>query len=191
MDLHKLGIKFFVSDPGAISLPEFIPVFQSWIQKQAIPEHQLVDVHDYSHIPGGPGILLVAHEGNFSIDMGDERPGLLYYRKHPSTPPERHFAKVIRAALQGCALLEGEPALSPKIRFMTNEAVIVANDRMAAPNTPAAFSELEPVLRQSLHPVFGADLKLMKISGNPKERLTIRLEAKNAQSLKTLVTLVR
>ena len=52
-------------------LDDFIPVFHRWIQKQTVSGHLLIDVHDYSHIHQGPGILLVGHEGNFSIDLAD------------------------------------------------------------------------------------------------------------------------
>src|SRR5262245_13844954 len=99
MDLHKLGIKFFMTGPNSPSLSEFIPVFQGWIQRQVIEDHLLVDIHNYSHIYRGPGILLVAHEGNFSIDTAEGRMGLLYYRKQPGGHPAQ-------TALQACSLLE-------------------------------------------------------------------------------------
>src|SRR5579871_4602378 len=109
MELHRLGIKFFAADPASIRLEEFIPLFHSWIQRQAIPGHLLIDVHDYSHMHNGPGILLVAHEGNFSIDSMDGRPGLAYFRKTPtSLPAAGHIAAAIQSALDGCRLLEKE-----------------------------------------------------------------------------------
>ena len=77
MDLHRLGVKFFAADPTSIKLPDFIPVFHEWIQKQNLTGHLLIDVHDYSHVHHGPGILLVAHEGNVSLENEEGRPGLL------------------------------------------------------------------------------------------------------------------
>jgi len=69
MDFHRFGVKFFAADPASIRLKDFIPIFHGWIQKQNLTGHLLIDIHDYSHMHEGPGILLVAHEGNFSIDM--------------------------------------------------------------------------------------------------------------------------
>src|SRR6185295_13767560 len=100
MDLQRIGIKMFAEDSAAVVVRDFIPVFHSWIQKQAVDNHMLIDVHNYSHIHNGPGILLVAQEGNFSIDLGDGRMGLLYYRKNVGSG----FAPVLKAALQACSL---------------------------------------------------------------------------------------
>ena len=126
MDLQKLGIKFFMTNPNAVPVLDFIPVFQKWIQGQVIPNHMLIDIHNYSHIHNGPGILLVAHEGNFSIDMADARTGLLYYRKQPN-------GDAVKTALHACALLEKEPAFGGRVRFRKDEVEVIANDRLLAP----------------------------------------------------------
>ena len=67
-DLHRIGIKIPCTD-AAFPTRELVPVFHRWIQTGAIPGHLLVDVADYDHVPEGPGILLVAHEGNLGIDL--------------------------------------------------------------------------------------------------------------------------
>jgi hypothetical protein len=171
MEIHRIGVKFFVADPAAVHLEGFIPIFHGWIQKQALAAHLLIDVHDYSHVQHGPGILLVAHEGNFSVDMGDARPGLMYYRKTPTTlSPVEHLTTVFRSALQACRLLEKDAQL----RFNFDEFVVVANDRLNAPNTDAAFAELEPPLTSALKQVFeSAPFVLTRRSGDPKERLAV------------------
>ena len=53
----------------AYSSRDYIPLFHGWIQEKIIPDHLLIDVADYSHIPDGPGIMLIAHEGHFSLDQ--------------------------------------------------------------------------------------------------------------------------
>src|SRR5215468_8447482 len=128
MEIHRLGIKFFAADPASIRLEDFIPLFHGWIQRQAVPKHLLIDVHDYSHIQGGPGILLVGHEGNFSMDMADGKSGLFYYRKQPLDGAG--LAAVLKSALHGCRCLEEETSL----RFKTSEFVLISNDRLNAPN---------------------------------------------------------
>ena len=69
MDLQKFGIKLFLQPNGNYPYRDFIPELHRWIQNDSISEHMLIDVVDYSHIPDGPGIILVAHEGHFSIDQ--------------------------------------------------------------------------------------------------------------------------
>jgi len=171
MELHRIGVKFYAGDPASIQLKEFIPVFHSWIQRQSLAGHLLIDVHDYSHVYDGPGILLVAHEGNVSIDMSDGRPGLIYYRKTPTAlSPVEHMRTILQSALQACRLLEKDAG----VRFDMDEFVIIANDRLNAPNSEETFLELRPALASALRQTFsGVDFKLTRTSLAPEERLTV------------------
>lgn len=164
MEIHRLGIKFFAADPASIRLEDFIPLFHGWIQRQAIPEHLLIDVHDYSHIHGGPGILLVAHEGNFSLDMSGGRPGLFYYRKAPAALP-----LILKHGLDACRLLEKDA----RMQFKMDEMLLVANDRLEAPNDDGTFAQLKPVITAAMQEVFPGTFDLTRVSIDPKERLTI------------------
>jgi hypothetical protein len=174
MDFHRVGIKFFAADPAAVRLEDFIPIFHGWIQKQSLAGHLLIDIHDYSHMYQGPGILLVAHEGNFSIDMSDGRPGLFYYRKTPtSLSPVEHLITIFRSALHARRLVEEDAG----IRFSPGELLVVANDRLGAANNEQAFLALRPVLTEALQRVFEkSDFRLTRAHADPKERLAIRVE---------------
>jgi hypothetical protein len=166
MDLYKIGVKIFVSNPQAVKLRDFIGVFQDWIQKQKIEGHQLIDVHDYSHVENGPGILLVAHEGNFSMDQEGGRLGLFYYRKRPLEGGfEANLKSVLKTALDACKLLESESALKG-IKFKTDEVLVVANDRLLAPNDAATRAKLEPLVAKAL-----GKAKLAPQAIDPRERL--------------------
>ena len=170
MELHRMGVKFFVADPASINLEDFIPVFHGWIQRQALEGHLLIDVHDYSHMQNGPGILLVGHEGNFSLDVSDGRPGLCYYRKTPTAlPPAGHIAAIFKTGLAACRLLEKDA----KLKFKMDEMLVIANDRLEAPNTDEKFNELQPVLQAALQEVFGQSFNLTRASADPKERLAV------------------
>jgi hypothetical protein len=122
MDTHKFGVKLFITNPGAKPLKDFIPVFHGWIQRQALPGHMLIDVHDYSHVHHGPGILLVAHEANLSIDEAEGRLGLLYIRKQPGTLPD-----TIAAAQSAAKLLTADQG----VQFDTSQFEVFVNDRLA------------------------------------------------------------
>jgi len=173
MKLQRIGIKFFAESSAPVPVREFIPVFHSWIQKQAIENHLLIDIHNYSHIHNGPGILLVAQEGNFSIDMADGRMGLLYYRKKAGDD----FGEVLKTALAGCRLLESDPDLAGRLRFRTDEMLIVANDRLLAPNDDQSFAVLKPSVTEALKLQFPAvEFTLARSSVNPKERLAIHVK---------------
>ena len=146
MELQRLGVKFFLHQSSQLELDDLVPVFHSWIQKKVVEAHILVDVHNYSHVPRGPGILLVAHEGNFSMDSGGDHLRLLYYRKQPLEGSlESRLGHIFRITMQAARRLEEEPRLG-KVRFKTDKFLLVANDRLKAPNTQAAFEQLEPEL---------------------------------------------
>ena len=81
MELQRFGVKLFFNRNGSYSSKDFIPVFHSWIQDKVVSDHLLIDVADYSHIPDGPGVMLIAHEGHFSLDQENRQPGIMYMRK--------------------------------------------------------------------------------------------------------------
>jgi hypothetical protein len=172
MELYRLGIKLFAADSAGVRVKDFVPVFHSWIQRQCVEGHLLVDVHDYSHIQNGPGILLVAHEGNFCTDMAEGKLGLAYFRKQPAgNGVEEHLQAAIKSARQAASLLEKEAAFEGRLRFRKDELLVIANDRLLAPNDAATFTSMKP----SLTKVFGSDAKLIHASTNPKDRLTVRV----------------
>src|SRR5574341_944993 len=115
MDLQKINVKFFVAQPDQVPLTTFIDVFHSWVQAS---DGTYYDVADYSHMNAGPGIVLVAHEANISMDETGGRRGLLYNRKQPLQGSNQEKLRwVFRAALEYCRKVEEESALKGKVNF--------------------------------------------------------------------------
>ena len=100
MNLQHINIKIYTEKMEA-NPADFNPAFQTWIQKK-LTEELLIDVADYLHVPAGPGMVLIGHEADYSMDQTDHRWGLRYNRKAPldGTPQDR-FAQALRACLQG------------------------------------------------------------------------------------------
>jgi hypothetical protein len=174
MNLEKINVKFFVAEPDRVRLEEFINVFNSWIQSS---DGKFYDVADYSHVHDGPGIVLVAHEANISIDNAGGRLGLLYNRKQPlaGTNQER-LRFVFRSALESCRKLEQDSTLRGRLRFLGNEATLLINDRLIAPNTDETFEEVGPdiqALAQSLY--HGADITLER-GQDSRQRFNVAIE---------------
>jgi hypothetical protein len=139
MTTHKFGVKLFFT--GATKpLKDFIPLFHGWIQRQALPGHMLLDVHDYSHVHHGPGILLVSHEANISIDEAEGRRGLVYIRKQPAK------LKEIISATNAAAKLLGEPLEAGKLEVFVNDrlASVTAADITAATGGKATQKVVDP-----------------------------------------------
>src|SRR3954469_16831998 len=185
METHKIIVKFFVQDPSRIRGEQFVPIFHTWIQQQAIPEHLLIDVADYQHVPGGPGTVLVAHEANFSTDREDGKLGLLYTRKQPAAGDffER-LKQAFRACLQGCARLEADTQL----RFKTSECVVRLNDRLLAPNNAQTYSAVEPHLRKLVDQMYpNADTHL-EHRPHPQRLFEAQIKSSGAPPLSTLLS---
>jgi hypothetical protein len=154
-DLHRIGIKVPSAD-GALPARDLVPVFHRWIQTGAIPGHLLIDVADYDHVPEGPGVLLVAHEGNLGMDLIGGRLGLLYYRKQPLAGDlAARLRACIATALHACRLLERDAALAGRVRFNAGTLEIFANDRLHAPNEAATYDAFQPVLDGLLRTLYG------------------------------------
>ena len=157
MQTHKISVKFYAEDDSRIAAHELVPVFHSWIQNRAVPDHMLVDVADYAHVHNGPGTLLVAHEANFYTDRIDGRLGLTYSRKQPA-PGQfiDRLRQAVTAALEAAVRLEDDPRLAGKLKFGTSEMTIRVPDRLLAPNTMETYSQVRADIETVASDLYGA-----------------------------------
>jgi hypothetical protein len=142
MELQHVNAKLLVKDPQEVPLEPLIPVFHSWIEGQVF-EELLLDVADYRHVPAGPGVVLIGHQANYSVDRTDERLGVRYNRKAMVNGSNQDaLRQAMRASLIACQRLETEPRLEGKLRFNGQEIEFFVNDRLLAPNRDATRKAL-------------------------------------------------
>lgn len=179
MVLQKLNVKFFVSQPDAVLLSDFIEIFHGWIQATDGVYH---DVADYSHMRAGPGIILIANDANVGIDENGGRRGLVYSQKTRLLGSNRDMLRHgFRAALKNCRRLEEEPALRGKLRFAANETVISLNDRLSGGNLAASFDEIKEDVATVASQLFGgAGLSLER---DPDSRRRLNVHVKSSEPL--------
>lgn len=177
MSLQRLCVKVFADPSPGFDEGALIGVFHDWIRRR-VPLGTLVDVADYRHVPDGPAVMLITHEGNFSLDRAQQRTGLLYQRKTtlPGDTGER-LVEVTRHALAACRLLEQDPRIGTDLGFRPGELLIIANDRLLAPNTDEVYTDLEPHLRRLGEVLYG-EFALRRVSNDPHERLAAHLEGR-------------
>lgn len=187
-DLQRIGLKLFAAGGVSIRPRELVPIFHRWIQTRAIPDHLLIDVADYDHVPEGPGVVLVAHEGNFSLDLGYGQMGLAYNRKAPGqgTLAER-LRSALRTVLFAARRIEEEPALAGHLRFRGDLLRCFANDRLLAPNSPATLAAFEPALAEVLNDLYAEEGWTIEAEADPRERFGVRVAASRAPDLGTLL----
>jgi hypothetical protein len=151
MQLQHLNVKLLVKNPQEVPLEPLIPVFHSWIQEQVF-EELLLDVADYRHVPAGPGVVLIGHQANYSVDHSDARLGVRYNRKALLNGNNQNaLHQAMRASLIACQRLETEPRLEGKLQFNGREIEFFVNDRLLAPNRDST--------REALHSDFDTFFK--------------------------------
>jgi hypothetical protein len=171
MSMQHVNIKVFAKTDGDVNVADAIPVFHRWIQKRDLPE-MLIDVADYSHVPEGPGVLLIAHEANYSLDYARDQLGLLYNRKAAgSGDAQEELGQAYGAAISACRRLEKEPEFQDKLYFDTHHLEIVFNDRLLHPNTDESWGEVKPEATRFFDGIFGAGQYTLERKGEPRERL--------------------
>src|SRR5258708_30948979 len=117
--IQHVRVKVLGGQAAPIDQGEAIAVFHRWIQDRACPE-MLIDVADYRHVPNGPGVMLIGHEANYSLDNTKGRLGLLYSRKQEGGGAQENLRQAFEAAVGGCRRLEegpplaGEPAIGSR-----------------------------------------------------------------------------
>lgn len=136
MELQHVNVKLLLQDPEGVDLEALVPVFHRWIQEQ-VGDELLLDVADYRHVSSGPGVVLIGHEGNYSLDNVGGRLGVRYNRKLPleGTNQDR-LMQAAKAALNACIRLQDDPLLNGRVRFNGSNIDVWINDRLLAPNTP-------------------------------------------------------
>lgn len=190
-ELQRIGLKLFAFDGTAVRPRELVPVFHRWIQQRALSDQLLIDIADYEHVPDGPGVLLVAHEGNFSLDLGGGRMGLAYNRKaagHGALLDR--LSGVARTTLEACRLLEDEPSLGGRLRFRGDELHVFANDRLRAPNTPEIAAAFGGIVQQFARKLYGDVACAVTAEADPRERLGAHVKAPQAVGLNQLIARV-
>ena len=187
-DLYRIGAKVYCTRGAEIDLVEVIPIFHRWIQQKRMP-HMLIDVADYTHVPSGPGILLVADEGNYSIDDNGGRRGVTFYRKRPLDGGlADRMTAVARDAVAAAAALAAEPELASRLDFSGAELQVYFNDRLHAPNTDECFAALRPDIAAFFERALGRGHSAPARPMDSRERLTVAARAAGAVDLSTLAS---
>ena len=172
---QRIGVKVFVEDQETFDRSRMIDVFHHWIQEGRVPG-TLIDVHDYTHVPEGPGVVLIAHEWHLRTDEAGGRIGLEHESKRGAsgTLAER-LREAIVGVLKAAAALEQDTAEDDPVRFATREMVFRFTDRLAVPATESAFDEVTKELENVLAEFYGGvRIELVRV-GHMRGPLTLHM----------------
>lgn len=180
MEFQHVNVKLLVKNAEEVDLEALVPVFHSWIQNQAGDE-LLLDVADYRHVSAGPGVVLVGHQGNYSLDNTGGRLGVLYNCKAAlkGTNQDR-LIQATQAALTACRRLESEPRLAGKVQFNGHDVEIVINDRLLAPNTLQTQAAADREFRFFFSTLFGDAEYAVSYPQDPRSLFGVQVRTSEA-----------
>ena len=173
MELQHINVKLFLERPKKVDLDAAIFVLHGWVQDQ-VCEELLIDVADYRHLDGGPGVMLIGHEANYSLDLADQKLGVRYNRKAPlEGTNEDRLTQATCAALNAFNRLASDPKLAHQYIFNGTELQLFVNDRLLAPNRKETFEALKPELEAFFRKLYGKNGFSLSCGGDPRNLFSV------------------
>jgi hypothetical protein len=183
--LRRLCAKIYANEPD-VSDDAFVPVFHGLIRRRALGG-LLLDVADYTHVPEGPGVVLVGYDTSFALDRSDGRFGLLAQRRRPfDGSAVDGVAHTLRALLAAVEELERDSSPGAMLAFDRTTIRIEANDRLRLPNSDAGFTNLRAVVEAALPLVFPTGpVSVTRIANDPRDRLAMEIRLRESDQGET------
>jgi hypothetical protein len=190
IELQHVNIKLYLNN-GDADLAPVIPIFHSWIQDQIFDE-LLIDVADYRHVRHGPGLMLIGHDADYSLDQTDGILGLRYNRKTPliGTNLARLF-QASRAALVAVQRLEADTRVNGKLSFNGHDMQLIINDRLLAPNDKTTREVVESDVQTLAARLFGLSGYSLSFDTDPRRLLSAAVHASNLFSAGDLLNNIK
>jgi hypothetical protein len=166
MSLQRVAVSIPLAD-SRVDPEAYVPVFHDWIRRAAV-HGVLIDVARYGHVHHGPGIMLVGHEGDYSLDFAAGRHAIRYTlkRDNDGTPAEL-VSRALDRVRAAVALLVTELGVEP----IDDEIDVQVFDRLTYPNTPDSLAVLDPMIREVVGG--GESLELTRRSEDPRAPLAV------------------
>lgn len=170
INLQRINVKLMTAEVNDLDIDPFIGVFGRW-RHDKTHHSRWIDLADYAHIPRGQGVVLVGKQGNFSIDLTDPGPGMLYCGKNDFEGP---VATRVLEAMKRCLSLSLslilEPEYPQKLLLRPGYWIVTVNDRLNFPNTAETEDKLGVSIRRAFENLFGSDNYLATREPDPNRR---------------------
>lgn len=166
MKARRLAVEIPARPAPAPDLAPAIGLFHRFIQTGALPGLAL-DVADYRHVPGGPGVLLIAHEADYGVSAR----GLRVLRKAGGAgqPLGEMLGEALGMARAALRAIEKDGGFA--MQFATADFSLELLDRLAFPNTAEGAAAAEAEARPALRGLFGADCEIARDENDPRAPL--------------------
>jgi len=187
IQFQQVNVKLLASKGPGVDLEPLIPIFHGWIRDRVF-EELLLDIADYRHVPEGPGVMVIGHQANYSVDNTDGRLGVRYNRKAAldGTNQDR-LKQAARAALAAFQRLETAETLKGKLRFGGHDVEVFINDRALAPNGQATRAASQPEIDAFFRKLFGSAEYTLTYEIEPRRLFGVRAKSNKTFTLAELL----
>ena len=183
MNVQQVSVKVYAKDGASLAQTALIPIFHRWIQQETIADKLLIDVADYRHCNGGPGVMLICGQVQYGLDKGDGQVGMRWAAKRdPLGPADDKLAAAIADALGAAHALETDAMTGGRIAFDTARLLIRVESRIAAENTATDLARMRPALDRVLGRLYGSAALELTQREDGREPLGIEVSASEAPS---------
>lgn len=183
---NRMGAKLFAREPeAAVDYDAFIALFHGFIREKTV-EGLLLDVADYGHVPEGPGIVLIGHDVDYSIDQTAGRNGMLALKKRIDGGSFADLlADTVRLSLR--AAREVEKAGSTGVAFDPGCVQVQIVDRLDHENSDAGFAAVKGELETLASRLYGDSAQVERADADePRRPLAANLRG-DASDLDALI----
>lgn len=180
----RLRVKLFVENPEAVAAEKVVPVFQRWIQRGAIKNELLIDVADYKHVHHGPGIVLIAHEGDYAYQFNDGRVGLSYtLKQHDSATLEDALSTALARVIFAAQLVHKESQLKG-LQIALDSVQISLLDRLQYPHDAETIAQVQAAIA-ALFDGKDSDVQVTPVEADVREPISFAVQSPSLESLIT------
>lgn len=184
----ELSVKLFVQDGSTIDVEELVPVFHRWIREDVLEDELPIDVAGYAHVPKGPGTVIICDHAHYYFDERAGRFGLRYRgRRVARGAGEEAITRAFRSVLRAASLLEKEPALGGRYRFVTDRIEFGISDRLRAPSNEQTLASVRPALESVVKSLYGTSAKSITLASGPREPFLVMIETGASPSVDALL----
>lgn len=148
----KLMVSLRLSGGENSLTPKVVATFHEWIASHALGE-VLIDVADYSHVPGGPGVVLIGYDYNYSVAARGQQVELACCCKR-NAPGDNPLLNTLRRLLEACRLLQAA-LCECDVQWQAAGVEVTVFDRKLTDHYPFRTAEFAWLVAEHLGAVCG------------------------------------